>query len=54
MKLIDIYNEYKINYREYVIFIESGVFYNVYNNDISVLYSLFKYKIKKYLILKII
>lgn len=28
MKLIDVYNDYKVEYKEYVIIIESGIFYN--------------------------
>ena len=47
MKLIDVYNDYKEKYKDYVIMINSGMFYHVYNCDISVLYSLFHYKIKK-------
>ena len=47
MKLIDIYNDYKKNYKDYVIIINSGIFYCVYNIDIGIMYSLFKYKIKR-------
>lgn len=46
MKLIDVYNNYKNEYKEYVIIIESGIFYNVYNQDCSIIYSLLNYKIK--------
>lgn len=46
MKLIDVYNDYKVEYKEYVIIIESGIFYNVYNQDCSIIYNLLKYKIK--------
>ena len=47
MKLIDIYNEYKDNYKDYVLIIESGIFYSVFNKDTSIIYSLLNYKIKK-------
>ncbi len=47
MKLIDLYYKYKTDYKDYVIFIESGIFYNVYNSDVGVLHSLFSYTIKK-------
>lgn len=47
MKLIDIYNNYKKEYKEYVLIIENGIFYNIFNEDISIVYSLLKYKIKK-------
>ena len=47
MKLIDVYNDYKKNYKEYVIIINSGIFSYIYNIDIGIIYSLFKYKIKR-------
>ena len=47
MKLIDVYNDYKKDYKDYVIIINSGIFYCVYNIDIGIMYSLFKYKIKR-------
>lgn len=46
MKIIDTYNIYKEKYREYVVLIKSGIFYSVYNDDVSIIYSLFHYKIK--------
>lgn len=46
MKIIDAYNIYKEKYREYVVLIKSGIFYSVYNDDVSIIYSLFYYKIK--------
>lgn len=46
MKLIDTYNNYKIKYKEYVVLVKSGIFYECFNDDISVMYSLFLYKIK--------
>ena len=46
MKLIDLYDSYKAKYKEYVILIKSGIFYEVYNEDVSIMYSLFNYKIK--------
>ena len=46
MKLIDIYNNYKKDYKEYVLIIENGIFYNIFNEDTSIIYSLLKYKIK--------
>ena len=47
MKLIDVYEEYKEKYKDYIIIINSGIFYNVYNLDTNILYTLLKYKIKK-------
>ena len=46
MKVIDTYKFYKEKYREYVVLIKSGIFYEVYNNDVSIMYSLFHYKIR--------
>ncbi len=46
MKLIDTYNSYKIKYKEYVVLIKSGMFYECLNKDVSIMYSLFHYKIK--------
>lgn len=46
MKLIDTYNNYKIKYKEYVVLVKSGIFYECFNDDIGVMYSLFLYKIK--------
>lgn len=46
MKLIDVYNEYKLKYKEYCLIIESGIFYNVYNNDTGIINKLLGYKIK--------
>ncbi|MBR4619093.1 MAG: hypothetical protein IKO49_07295 [Bacilli bacterium] len=46
MKIIDTYNSYKIKYKEYVVVIKSGIFYDVFNDDIAIMYSLFHYKIK--------
>lgn len=46
MKIIDVYEKYKSNYNKSVIFIKNGIFYNVLNDDVSILFFLFKYKIK--------
>ncbi|MDD2433612.1 MAG: hypothetical protein PHX01_08055 [Clostridia bacterium] len=46
MKLIDGFNKYKLKYEEYVLLIKFGIFCYVYNDDVSVIYSFFKYKIK--------
>ena len=46
MKLIDTYNNYKIKYKEYVVLLKSGIFYECFNDDIGIIYSLFHYKIK--------
>ena len=46
MKIIDTYNSYKIKYKEYVVLIKSGIFYECLNDDIGIMYSLFHYKIK--------
>ena len=47
MKLIDVHNKYKVKYQDYIIIISSGVFYNTYNQDTNILYSLLNYNIKK-------
>ena len=41
MKLVDIYLSYKKKYREYVVLIKSGIFYEVIEDDIGIMYSLF-------------
>jgi len=41
------YNKYKEIYTEYLIFIKSGNFYLVLNNDAIVMNTIFKYKIKE-------
>lgn len=46
MKIIDTYNSYKIKYKEYVVLIKSGIFYECLNDYIGIMYSLFHYKIK--------
>ena len=46
MRAIDAYKFYKSTYKEYVILIMSGVFYEIFNDDVSVIYSLFSYKVK--------
>lgn len=46
MKKIDVYNDYKLKYSNYVIIMKSGIFYEVLNNDTTILHSLFGYKIK--------
>ena len=46
MKLIDVYNSYKVKYKEYVVLIKSGIFYDILNDDIGIIYSLFHYRIK--------
>ena len=47
MKLVDIYLSYKKKYREYVVLIKSGIFYEVIEDDVGIMYSLFNYKIRK-------
>ena len=46
MKLIDTYYNYKLKYKEYVVLLKSGIFYECFNDDICIIYSLFHYKIK--------
>lgn len=46
MKLIDTYNKYKKIYKDYVVLIKSGIFYEVFNDDVGIMYSFFHYKIK--------
>ena len=47
MKLVDIYLSYKKKYREYVVLIKSGIFYEVIEDDVGIMYSLFNYKIRQ-------
>ena len=44
--MIERYYKYKINYRDYIIFIKSGIFYEWIANDALIINSLFNYKIK--------
>ena len=44
--MIEKYYKYKMNYREYIIFIKSGIFYECIANDALIINSLFNYKIK--------
>ena len=46
MKIIDAYSNYKNKYKEYVVLIKSGIFYDVLNDDVGIIYSFFHYKIK--------
>ena len=46
MKIKDTYNSYKNKYKEYVLVIKTGIFYDVLEDDIAIMYSLFHYKIK--------
>ena len=46
MKVVDLYNTYKDNYKEYVIFIKIGNFYETYNNDAYIISTLMNYKVK--------
>lgn len=46
MKLIDTYYNYKLKYKEYIVLLKSGIFYECFNDDIGIIYSLFHYKIK--------
>ena len=46
MKLLDIYQDYKTRYNEYVILFDTGLFINVYNDDTAVINKLLEYKIK--------
>lgn len=46
MELIDTYYNYKLKYKEYVVLLKSGIFYECFNDDIGIIYSLFHYKIK--------
>lgn len=45
MKLVDTYNGYKKIYKDYVVLIKSGIFYEVFNDDVGIMYSFFCYKI---------
>ena len=45
--MLDKYYKYRLDYREYVIFIKSGVFYECIARDALIINKLFNYKIKK-------
>lgn len=40
------YYNYKLKYKEYIVLLKSGIFYECFNDDIGIIYSLFHYKIK--------
>ena len=46
MKVVDLYNTYKDNYKEYVVFIKIGNFYETYNNDAYIISKIMNYKVK--------
>ena len=46
MKVVDLYNTYKDNYKEYVVFIRMGNFYETYNNDAYIISKIMNYKVK--------
>lgn len=46
MKVVDLYNTYKDNYKEYAIFIKIGNFYETYNNDDYMISKIMNYKVK--------
>lgn len=46
MKVVDLYNTYKDNYKEYVIFIKIGNFYETYGNDAYIISKIMNYKVK--------
>lgn len=46
MKVVDLYNTYKDNYKEYVIFIKIGNFYETYDNDAYIISKIMNYKVK--------
>lgn len=47
MRLIDVYNDMFIKYKDYVILIKSGSFYETFNEGAYVLNNLLGYKIKE-------
>jgi DNA mismatch repair ATPase MutS len=47
MKMIDKYNEAKINNSKSIILIKSGIFYETFNEDAYIMSYLFNYKIKQ-------
>lgn len=46
MKVIDLYNTYKDQYKEYIVIIKIGTFYEVYNKDAYIISNLMNYKVK--------
>lgn len=45
--LKDVYNNYKLNYKDYVLLIKSGNFYLSIDNDAIVMNNIFNYKVKE-------
>lgn len=45
MKLYDVYLKRQEKYQDYVLLIESGIFYETYNEDATILHKLLDYKI---------
>ncbi len=48
MKLIDCYNYYKDKYPNYIVFIKSGNFYDVFGDDTKIVSYLLDYQINKF------
>lgn len=45
--MLETYYRYRLNYKDYIIFIKVGNFYEVFDKDSLILNELFDYKIKK-------
>ena len=44
--MIEKYYKYKYDYKDYVLFIKNGIFYDCLDNDALIINKLFNYKIK--------
>ena len=47
INLLELYYKYKCEYQNYLIFIKSGSFYELFDNDSLIINSIFYYKVKK-------
>ena len=45
--MLDIYYKYRLEYKDFLIFIKVGSFYEVFDKDALILNEIFEYKIKK-------
>ena len=45
--MLETYYKYRLEYKDYIIFIKVGSFYEVFDKDSLILNELFDYKIKK-------
>lgn len=46
--MLEVYYKYRCKYQDYIIFIKSGSFYEVFDKDSMILNSIFYYKVKRF------